>query len=67
MIISAIEKQKMLLSVDSSTILSIAPMLKTTWIVSIPKGNEFQIHYKKDLSWWSRMWMKFIGWGVKKA
>jgi hypothetical protein len=46
---------------------TLAPNLKTTWEVSIPKGGEFIIHYKKDLSPWVRFWLKFIGWGVTKG
>jgi hypothetical protein len=63
---TAIERQRAKLEAIPSAQLTFAPMLKTQWVVEIPKGGEFQIHYKKDLSWWVRFWLQFIGWGVKK-
>jgi hypothetical protein len=61
---SAIERQK---RNQDNVIHFTAPMLKVQWVVVIPKGGQFQIHYNKDLSWWARMWMRFIGWGVSKG
>jgi hypothetical protein len=42
-------------------------MPKTKWTVQIPKGGELHIYYKKELNWWVRLWMRFIGWGVTKG
>jgi len=38
---------------------------KPRWLVSVPAGGCFVICYDK-LNFWQRMWMKFIGWGVKE-
>jgi len=38
---------------------------KILWLVTIPKDNTLQIRYTKEINWWARMWMKFIGWGVE--
>ena len=37
------------------------------WIVTIPKKGSFNIYFPDDINWWQRMWIKFIGWGIKKA
>jgi len=39
---------------------------KVLWDVTIPKDNELHIQYTKEINWWARMWMKFIGWGVER-
>lgn len=36
----------------------------TLWEVEIPKGGNFKTFHTKEISWWARMWMRFIGWGV---
>ena len=40
-------------------------VFKYKWIVSIPNSStSLNICYTK-LTLWQRMWMRFIGWGVK--
>ena len=40
---------------------------KVLWKVEIPKNGGFYFHYTIELSWWARVWMKFIGWDVEKV
>lgn len=37
------------------------------WTVEIPKGGTLQVHYYEDISFWQRLWLKSIGWGVTKG
>lgn len=53
-------------SVNQGAIFSyVAP--KVLWSVQIPAGGEFRINYTKNISWWARLWMRFIGWKVTKV
>jgi len=38
-----------------------------TWEVVIPKSGGLHIHYTTEINWWARMWMRFIGWDVRKC
>jgi len=37
---------------------------KITCILTIPKGGDFSVYYTKTPNLWTRVFMRFIGWGV---
>ena len=40
---------------------------KVLWTVQIPANGELHVNYTKNINWWVRMWMRFIGWKVTKV
>ncbi|AGM47006.1 hypothetical protein AD45P4_00335 [Alteromonas phage vB_AmaP_AD45-P4] len=51
-------------TLDCSYIAFAPPAYK--WHVTIPANGQLTISYTSELSWWVRMWMRFIGWKVVK-